>query len=65
MRIPGRELRVGDVLEASLDEPRRRVDAFEMRRTTSLRARIALCGRWQVAIPDDAEVHVVRAGAAS
>ena len=68
MRIYGRDLAIGDVLVNPFGGGDLRVDSFEARRTEHLNARVALCGRLQFAIVDDAAIQVVgpdESGAAS
>jgi hypothetical protein len=54
--MPGRDLRVGDVL---VQHGVRTISYFEAGRTRSGH-RIASCGRWQVAIPDDLAFAILR-----
>lgn len=56
--IKGACVQIGDVV--IVDGIDRYVDAFEARRTEPSRARVALAGRFQFAVPDDAEFRVYR-----
>jgi hypothetical protein len=56
--IAGRDLRVGDVLYYLGED--RTVTSFEDRRTRGVNARVALCGRLQIAIHDDDHIPIVR-----
>lgn len=63
LTILGKDVQIGDELVGGLSlgsKGSRLVTGFEEHRTAS-GARVALCGAWQIAIPDEAAVGIWRA----